>query len=318
MQNQETHFIHRLKYRHRERLVGVLVLVALVLFLAQVLLSTQLSKLFAPTLNFSTELENPIGVNQDTRVRISGLDVGWVDAVVLTPSNRFVINMKIYQEFHNLVRRNSRASISKLAVVGDSIINISPGSIDFQLLANNSEIPSEESMSVDDLVVRLQPVLEQTEQSVIKLASILAAIPDDSIPTIVADVQASLASLRVASEQISSGEGSLGAFMFKDETNQRVQQNLIASEQLIQQGQSTISQVNQSLSALPQLIGKLDVLVAQLSEASDDLPALLEDSNRLVNDSNEVVDGLSESWPLSGLVDPDPDHEQTLPILPAN
>ncbi len=316
--HNENHAIHRVSYRHRERIVGVFVLIAGALFLLQLVLSDQLSNVFAQTHRFSTELQNPIGINQDTRVRVSGLDVGWVDEVTLTAENTFVIELKIYEKFRNLIRTDSRASISKLAVVGDSIINITPGSTRFEVLAQNSRIPSEESMSMDDLVTRLQPVLEQTESSVIKLASILAAIPEESVPNMLSDVQASLANLRNTSENIANGEGSLGALLMSNETNQRVQANLKASQNLFGEGQKALAQVNQNLATLPELITKLDLLISQLSEASDDIPSLIEDTNRLVNDSNNVVDDISETWPISTIVDPDPDHEATHPILPAN
>lgn len=318
MSERESHFVHKIDHSKRERMVGMFILVASALLLIQLFVSSQVLDLFADTRSYTIELKNPIGVGADTKVKVSGLNVGWVESVDLTDRNTFVISLAVYEKFHALVRQDSRASISKLAVVGDSVINISPGDVNLPALVSGASILTEEGMTMDDILTRLQPVLEQTEAGVVRFSELLAALPTNALPDILNDLQSASENLKSLSGSLAQGSGSIGDLIVNKEFSESLQGTLRDSRQVALEGRGLIQETRSNVALLPEVIEKLDQLVTALSQSADQLPALLDDTDQLIDDSAEVVDSISETWPVSSFVDPDPNHEQAIEALPAN
>lgn len=318
MNDSKSHFIHKIDHSKRERFVGFFVLFASALLLIQLFVSSQVMDLFAAKRSFNIELKNPIGVSADTKVKVSGLDVGWVESVELTERNTFVISLAVYEEFHALVREDSRASISKLAVVGDSVINISPGEISLPALESGDSLLTEESMTMDDILTRLQPVLEQTEAGVVRFSELLAALPTNAVPDILSKLQETTDNFNDLSKSLSAGQGSLGELLVKNDLSQSLRKAIEESKLAAQEGRSLLSETRSNVTELPELIEKLDLLITSLNTSADELPALLDDTDQLIDGSAEMVDSINSTWPVSSFVDPEPNHEQTIDALPAN
>lgn len=318
MRQSDSHFVHKIDYTRREKLVGIFILLASALLLFQLFVSTQVLDLFAATRSYTIELRNPIGVGADTKVKVSGLDVGWVESVDLTERNTFIISLAVFDKFHALIRQDSRASISKLAVVGDSVINISPGDIDLPVLPAGSTLLTEEGMTMDDILTRLQPVLEQTEAGVVRFSELLAALPTNALPDILQDLQASSENLKQLTTEVRQGNGIAGRLLAEDELSDSLTVTVQQAQLLASESVQLVRESRANMQAVPQLMSKLDALISALQTSADNLPALLEDTDQLVDDSNEMVESISNTWPLSNSAKASTDHEEPIDALPAN
>lgn len=91
------HYIHRLSYTARERLVGAFVLIAIALMFIALLFNQQTARLFERKFTLHAYIHNAQGINTDTPVVVSGLNVGTVSATGITPGNRISLTMRIWR-----------------------------------------------------------------------------------------------------------------------------------------------------------------------------------------------------------------------------
>jgi len=110
------HYVHRLSFSNQERLAGAFVLLAIAALIALLMFRGTTLHLFEKRLYFVAYISNAEGLNTNTQVRISGIDVGRVRDIKLNNDNRFRIELYIYERFSGLVRADSVLSLSKLAI----------------------------------------------------------------------------------------------------------------------------------------------------------------------------------------------------------
>lgn len=316
-QTPKSHFIHRLDYNVRERIVGIFVLIGTALLIGQIVISGQAVKFFEPKRTYIIELRNPVGVSADTKVRVSGLEVGWVDNVFLTEANTFRIQLAVYEKFHALIRSDSRASVSKLAVVGDSVINISPGSIARPALDDGDALIADEGLSVDDIMSRLQPVLDQAEESAQHFADFLEALPTAAMPRIVDDLQATMTNLRKASDEIVNGKGLINDLVYGQQLQNQLDATLTEVQATLTMSQLAMDKISLVLEKLPEFVDDSHGLVLQADTQLKQLQPLVDEANFLVTDSQQILDTVSNTWPLSK-VQTKAETQRSLDVIPVN
>ena len=316
--NNQPHFIHKLSYSAREKLVGGFILIAIVILVSQAFIVGQATEIFAKKRYYHMLLNNPLGVGADTKVRVSGLDVGWIENVNLTEQNTFEITIAVYDKFHALIRQDSRASVSKLAMVGASFINITPGSINLPALNDGDNIQATEDISVDDMLSRLQPVLNQAQTSAVKISEFIQALPTEQLPSIVANVDSITANLNSVTETLLAGDSTASQLLTSDQLIRELNATLQQTQKTIALSQETLASTQQTLTALPALMAQTQQLMQKTEQQIDQIPALINNSLQLVNDTQTVVDAAANTWPLSNNIPEQESVSEPLQTLPAN
>jgi phospholipid/cholesterol/gamma-HCH transport system substrate-binding protein len=262
----EAHYVHRLRYTAQERLAGLFVLSALGILIVLLLLSSQNLKLLQGRVEFVALMHNPVGISTDTRVHISGIEAGAVKRIALMPDNRFKIVLSIYKEYKNLVRADSTASVSKLALIGDSVIDISPGSADQPLLADGSMIEVKETATLDQMLADLRPMLDAVHSTVEDTAAIMA--------------------------QLRRGGGAAGALIYDD----RMRNELVASIRALQETLGMTAEIaRESRSMMIQLKETAEILHQQMQT----IPEMAKQTQDLLNNTRKTVDAIGNTWPIS-------------------
>lgn len=279
------HYVNHMKYSAQERLAGLFVLGALALIAVLLVFSSQNMKLLQGRVEYVALMRNPVGVTTDTPVHISGIEAGMVKRIALTPDNHFKIVLSVYKKYKSLVRTDSTAAISKLALIGDSVINISPGSPDLPVLADGGTIEVLETMTFDQMLSNLRPMLDKINLSIDRLATILGALPEEAVGSILEDT-ASVAS------QLRQGEGIAGALLY----DERMRQNLAASLRSLQETLGTTSEIAQnSRGILRQLKETADILHQEMQS----MPEMTAKTQDLIDETRKTVDAIGNTWPVS-------------------
>lgn len=282
---QEAHYVNQMNYSTQERLAGLFVLGALAIITVLLLLSSQNMKLLQGRIEFVALMSNPVGVSTDTRVHISGIEAGSVERITLMPDNRFRIELSVYKDFRNLVRADSTASISKLALIGDSVIVVSPGSPQQPLLTEGSMIQVQETMSFDEIIGQLNPMLDKINFSIDRIASVLRALPEDAVRSTLEDTAA------VAS-QLRQGQGAAGALLY----DEGLRNDLAASIRSLQETLGITSQIaRDSRNIMTQLRETSDILHQQMQL----VPEITLKTQDLIDETSKTVDAISRTWPIS-------------------
>jgi phospholipid/cholesterol/gamma-HCH transport system substrate-binding protein len=212
----------------------------------------------------------------------------------MQPNATVQVKVALDDEYVHLIGQDAKARLIKEALVGESVVEIVPGSQQVKQVTQNSVLEFERgqdaSTVLENLAAQLKPILEDVHQI-----------------TSSGDIQQTLKNLN----QASGG--------FRETINQFTQVGANSNKAL--------DRVNSSLDkldkAIPKLVDKADTTLGNVQSATSDIkkitsesaaeiPTLVRNSNALVQDSQEMVGGVKKSWLLNGLF-PKPE-EQALPV----
>jgi len=285
-EQQRVHYIHRMSYTTQERIVGVFVLAALAVIFLLFFINSKTAHLFEDSVTFNAYLSNAIGISTDTPIKISGLDVGRVKSLDISPDNRIHLKLLVYEKYRNLVRQDSTASLGKLSVIGRSMVLIEAGSPESPLLEENATIAVEEPMSMDELIAELTPVVKAVEVSVERFSQLITTIQPEQMQAIASNLEQSTENIRQISEQISSGKGALGMALYDEDFRQRMANTISAMDKAFTQAEARLSQLEPTLTHL-QTVSK------QTGKASGDFPAIASEFRELLANANTTLTGVN-------------------------
>jgi len=263
------HYIHYLRQSTRERLVGTFFIAALAIIGALIFTKIQSAKMFDHAIYFHAYMDNAQGINTETLVNVSGIEVGKVSAIDITDENKIHITFFVYQSFAKLIRQDSHGSLSKLSLIGNATIIISAGNPKLSLLAPNSTLQLDEPVTTDELIESIKPVISNLESTIADLAQLIKAIDPKALHNSNQSLSIILKNIEHISHALVSGEGSLGKALYDPK-------------------QAT--QITQLLNAF---IKTLNSIEQRANEAQP-----------LINSLEETVQGVQKVWPLSSTLPP--------------
>lgn len=333
-----THYVHRISFSLQERLVGAFVIIALAVALAVLLARGETSDWFQKQVMFSAYLSNAQGISTESAVRVSGIRVGRVTAIGLSPDNRIHIRFYVLERFRNLVRADSRAALSKLSFVGNAAIEIGAGSPTAPLLAEGAVLAVEEPMSIDELIADIKPVVEKAGEAIERVADLVQAIDPAAVHGTTNDLARTAANLRAASEQVVAGRGALGRVFYDERLAERIDGSVAALQATLEQAHARLAQLQPVLSGARGVTGEskefarrlnelavqtrgvvtqVDNLLVSLDTELQQFPDLVRRLRLLVESADRTLEGVQRVWPLSSAVPP-PNSNLTIEAAPVH
>jgi phospholipid/cholesterol/gamma-HCH transport system substrate-binding protein len=300
--NQRLLSIEKRTQRFMLGAVGVLVLVLLMIAVKQDYFHRSTSIYFITP--------NAQGLSKGMAVKFIGFKVGSVQDVSMQPNATVRVKVSLDDEYVHLIGQDAKARLIKEALVGESVVEIIPGSQQVKQVTQNSVLEFERgqdaSTVVENLASQLQPILTDIHQ-------ITSSINNPN-----GDIQQTLKNLNHA-----SGD-------FRETVNQFTQLGASSNQKLdgaYVKFDKALDRVNSSLEtldkAIPKLVDKADTTLSNVQSATTDIkkitndsageiPSLVRNTNALVQDGQETLGGVKKSWLLNGLFPKA--EEQTLPV----
>lgn len=242
---------------------------------------------------------NAQGLSKGMAVKFVGFKVGSVQEINMEPNAAVRVRLSLDDEYVHLIGQDAKARLVKEALVGESVVEIIPGSQQVRQVTQNSVLAFERgqdaSTVVENLATQLQPILDDIRQ-------ITSSVNNPN-----GDIQQTLKNLNQAS----------GDFR---ETVKQFTQVGVNSNKAVTSLNATLVTLDR---AIPKLVDKADTTLDNVQAATTDIkkitndsageiPALVRNTNALVQDGQETLGGVKKSWLLNGLF-PQPE-EQTLPV----
>jgi|GEM_PF-696828 len=295
--NSRVHYIHRLSVAFQQRIVGVFVLAAVLVIAGLVLMQIQSSHLLDDRVVYDTYLANAQGISSETRVNISGIDVGQVESIDITDENKVHVRFFVYQRFQRLVRTDSKAELSKLSVIGNAVIIIRAGSHELPMMPPGSTIFTEEPMTIDELIANLTPAVTNLNTIVEKIAAVVEVIEPGQLKSTADDMSAIVSNMRQLSQQISEGRGLVGRLAYDQQLENQVSDvisdigGIVRStapaarklDPLVQDTQDLIGAINENMQ-------KIEALLVQAEARVREVAGVLQPAETLMNKSNRIAD----------------------------
>jgi len=305
-QKGSTHYIHRISYSLQEKLVGLFVLTALVIFFVLFILNSRQLHLFDDPLRFQMQVKTAEGISRDTPVRISGIQVGRVDRIEITEDHSLMLYARVHERYKSLVRDDSIASIGKLSLLGRSSIEITPGSPDQPLVEDGSLLPVEEPLSFDDLLAQVEPVLLAMEETVQNIAKISGAIRPEMIEGLVANLHQTSIDVQAITGQVAAGQGPVGSLLYDPQIQAQLADTVTHLEATVQAAQARIEELQPTFAELEgigrqsnQALKEVNTTLIGVNQEMTHLPDMIQRVDLLMDQTDILLDRISNTWPLS-------------------
>lgn len=187
--------------------VGLLVAGSLIVLMTFLFFIGSEQKVFARKNEYNVQLENVSGLAEGNPVRMSGVTIGVIHDIFLPhdPKLKNVrIQLMVDKKYADRIRGDSRARMKKLGLLtGDTYIEITPGSLHFDMLESGAIIPAQKQTNVDQLISSGEDLVDNLVQISYSMKNILA--------------------------RVDRGEGLIGELTSSPETKQRLTDTLLTT-----------------------------------------------------------------------------------------
>jgi phospholipid/cholesterol/gamma-HCH transport system substrate-binding protein len=211
--------------------VGVIVLVASVVLVTLLFLMTSASGLsiFSHKLTVVAYFENSAGLKEGAAVNLQGVTVGTVKSitVVNTPDRRLTpvkVVLKLNEKYASSLRKDSKASLTTVGVLGDTIIDINSQFAVGPPLKDGDELKTLETPSITDVVKASQGTIDSLNVILAKMNTIVDNLQSGkgsvgqfiNNPELYNKANATVNELLILEKNINAGKGSIGKLMTDD------------------------------------------------------------------------------------------------------
>ncbi len=123
---------------------------------------------------YKTYFDDTGGLEMKASVRIAGVDVGWVESIVLHEGGKAEVDMRISKR--NKLARNSYATIAQEGLIGTKILEIDPGDPSTGLLMPGSTLsmPGKSPASISELMDQFKGIATSIQDLATSLKTVFA------------------------------------------------------------------------------------------------------------------------------------------------
>ncbi|MBS1798358.1 MAG: MCE family protein [Acidobacteria bacterium] len=211
--------------------VGVIVVVAAVILVALLFLMTSSAGLgiFSHKLTVVTYFENSAGLKPGAAVNLQGVTIGTVKTVtvVSSPERKLTpvqVVMKLNEKYADDLRKDSKASLSTIGVLGDTVVDINSQFAVGSPLRDGDELKTLETPSLTDVVKASQGTIESLNVILAKMNTIVDNMQSGkgslgqlvNNPDLYNKVNATVDELHKLTVNLNNGKGSIGKLMSDD------------------------------------------------------------------------------------------------------
>jgi phospholipid/cholesterol/gamma-HCH transport system substrate-binding protein len=300
-------------FRYVRTRSGLLLLVALILFVTAVLQAGVLQNLFRSTLTLHIILpeEGLAGLSAGANVEVLGTNAGTVKRIVIDPTKNFYALVEITSSMKDFIRRDSKVTIKKqFGIAGAAYLEISRGhdeALDWRYAVLDASTDRSATDSIGDVLADLQkriyPILDDAQRTVGALARVMEGIEhgEGSVgrlardDTLAKELEGIAVSVRGEVDRLSVVTDNL-----RDTTAATAQVGSLAANRL----PGMLDGLNATLAKTNALLTSLDGISRDVGQrvpgAVDSIPALMVQTQQTLAEAERLMAQLRASWLLGG------------------
>jgi len=217
--------------------VGVIVLVAAVVLVTLLFLMTSSSGLgiFSHKITVTTYFENSAGLKEGAAVELQGVTIGTVKSISVTndPARKLtpvLAVMKLDTKYQRNLKKDSKASLSTVGVLGDTVVDINSQYAVGPDLQSGDELKTLETPNLQDVVKASQGTIESMNVILAKMNTIVDNLQNGkgsvgqliNNPDLYNKANATVDELRKLTQNLNEGKGSVGKLMNDPEMYNRL------------------------------------------------------------------------------------------------
>lgn len=319
----------------KKGLVAVFVLGGVVLFAIGLFLIGDRKKLFSGSVEIYAEWKDLGGLQNGGIVRVAGMSGGEITNIDLPPSpeQKFKVRFRILKDFLPILRTDSIATIETDGLVGNKLVEISPGTAKAPQLSEGGTLQSKEPFEFADLVKQASEVVENVRktvdesedqlQEVLNTAKTVAKKTEQLVTDVTPDAKRIVASSRkvvdhveTIAARLQAGDGTVGKLLKDDQlynnaknitedvrkTTSNVQELVADAKQrdIIKDVKDTTSEVKDMAKRANQALHELQPDKGEGSSIVGDLRQTIAFANETMSDFSENAEALKHNWFFRG------------------
>ena len=242
--------------------VGAVIIVALAIIVIAIFKLGQNARLFSSRYTLVSFVPSTSGLREGSQVTLAGQLVGAIKSIDFLPvdldtTKNLRITIEIDQKVTEQVRRDSRATLRTVGLLGDKLFDISPGTPGFRTLHDGDTLALQNALDLD-------AVLKQASGTLYKVDSITG-----TMQRLVNDV--------------SKGQGTMGQLITSRTLYDQLNTTLASTNGLMLRLQNPRGTIAKFLddptlyNNLNRVLGSADTIVAQISSSDGTLGKFLHD-----------------------------------------
>ena len=192
--------------------LGVFIILGTFLLLFAIYLIGNNKNMFSNTFTINTVFMNVNGLQEGNNVRYSGINIGIVKSVEMENNTKIRVTMSLEEKMLQHIKKDAIASIGSDGLVGNMIINITPGNKNVIPIVVGDEITSYSRIGTEDILKTLNTTNDNAAilisdflkitQSIMDGKGILGKLLNDTI--MANNLQQTIKNLKYASREANS------------------------------------------------------------------------------------------------------------------
>jgi phospholipid/cholesterol/gamma-HCH transport system substrate-binding protein len=213
--------------------LGAFIVVTLAILATGIFVIGGKEYLFRSTYQLKARFDNAAGLAIGADVQVGGVHSGTVRSIELPhkPGEQVTVVMDLDKSTHEIIKRDSVASIETAGVLGNQFVAISFGSAGQAEVENNETIQSVPPLQMSDLFKKASGILDSSQ----------LAINNATLAT---------AHLNSVSAKIDSGEGTVGALVNDKQLYSNLEQTTTTLHSTMLQAQTGVTDFQENMEAL--------------------------------------------------------------------
>lgn len=271
----------------RAVIVGIFILGGLALLVTIILVMGGQRKSFAKTITVNAIFDDVSGLQQGNNIWLAGVKVGTVKKIAFNPDSKIMVTMNILSSMQPYIHKDAQAKISSESLIGNKIVVLTGGTPQAPLIQSGDILGIKTSINTEDMMTTLQ---ENNKN--------LLAITTD---------------LKVLSQRLASGQGSIGKLLHDEtlvNTLQKTLNTLNSAAANAREFTTDLSDYTAKLQTEGSLTNELitdTIVFNQLRNTVIQLQQIAQSGQAVVNNLNKASSGLSTTTSPIGVLLNDPD-----------
>lgn len=274
--------------------LGIFVTIAIALFVFASYLIGNNQNLFRATFTVSSVFPNVNGLQPGNNVHYAGIKVGTVQKIAILNDSSLRVDMVLEEDVQQFIKKNAVASIGSDGLVGNMIVNISPGKgaapsvEDGEIIESYSRVKTEDIINTlgktnENLAVLSNDLLTITQQ-IKNGRGTLAMLLQDSL--LAQDLRIAINNLRGTATYLNHTGRQLDALVTKVESGQGLLGALLQDTLLKDRIDRVVTQID------TRVLVQIDSVLQDLERTGGDLNRFSSELNRFsqqLNDNEGLV-----------------------------
>lgn len=213
--------------------LGAFIVVTLAVLATGVFIIGSKEYLFRSTYQLKAQFRDVVGLAEGADVQVGGVHSGTVTGIELPrkPGDEVTVVMELAKSTHEIIKRDSVASIQTEGLLGNQYMAISFGSAGQAEVTDGETIQSEPPLEMADLLRKTNGILDSSQQAV-------------------QNVTMATAHLNSVSSKIDSGQGTVGALVNDKQLYSDLEQTTTTLHATMLQAQTGVTDFQENMEAL--------------------------------------------------------------------